>query len=129
MESSSSNIAFIFFVFFLSFVPSLLLYTSNCYFLFHTIFFIFCSYSSHFFCQSVITPFVPFSLFPPHFFLPDRQASCEAVNGFTHFANLTHFARGAKIGEHILNTFKDLITQWNGPKCNCNDCRFIVNIA
>ena len=28
-----------------------------------------------------------------------------------------------------LNTFKSLITQWDSPKCNCNACRFIVNIA
>ena len=26
-----------------------------------------------------------------------------------------------------LNTFKTLITQWSGPTCNCNACRFIVN--
>ena len=28
-----------------------------------------------------------------------------------------------------LNTFKSMITQWDGPMCNCNACRFIVNIA
>ena len=28
-----------------------------------------------------------------------------------------------------LNIFKSLITQWNGPTCNCNACRFIVNIV
>ena len=28
-----------------------------------------------------------------------------------------------------LNTFKSLITKWDGPKCNCNACRFIVNIV
>ena len=28
-----------------------------------------------------------------------------------------------------LNIFKGLITQWNGPTCNCNACRFIVNIV
>ena len=28
-----------------------------------------------------------------------------------------------------LNIFKRLITQWDGPTCNCNACRFIVNIV
>ena len=28
-----------------------------------------------------------------------------------------------------LNTLKSLITQWDGPTCNCNACRFIVNIV
>ena len=28
-----------------------------------------------------------------------------------------------------LNIFNSLITQWNGPTCNCNACRFIVNIV
>ena len=25
------------------------------------------------------------------------------------------------------NSFKNLIAQWDGPTCNCNACRFIVN--
>ena len=28
-----------------------------------------------------------------------------------------------------LNTFKGLITQWDDPMCNCNACRFTVNIV
>ena len=34
-----------------------------------------------------------------------------------------------KSADDNLNTFKSLITQWDGPTCNCNACRFIVNIV